>query len=228
MTWASTIAAVVGAATTGVASSQALKRQDKEAAQGILRSQALARQGNTRVNQEIAKVKASNPDAERAAATSDYLTALQKAGLTSGGPALASPTGAASGRFAQDVSSARASSGADARGLAGILAQIDAPELQRTREAQSRASTASDLEELNRQATADQFLTRLRASAIQPNPLLTGIGQGISAFGSAYAGRTPGGGPLKEIKPVGKRIPIPAGGLVTDNPGGTTTYFGGP
>lgn len=228
MTWVATIAAVVGAGTTAVASSQALKRQDKEAASGILQQQALERKANSRVNQEIQKVKGSNPDAERATATNEYIAALRKAGLTTGGPALATPAGGVSGRFAQDVSSARASSGADARGLAGILARIDAPNLQRTREATSRAGAASDLEELSRQAGATDFLTKLRTSAIQPNPLLSGVGQGLSAYGSAMAGRVPGPELLKTIKPVGKRIPIPAGGLVTGTPGGTTTFFGGP
>lgn len=194
-----------GAGLQGYSQSQALKKKDEETARGIMRSQDLQRQGNARVNQEIAKVKASNPDAERATAQNEYITALQKAGLTNGGTALATPVGAVSDRFAQDVSSARAASGADARGLAGTLARIDAPTLQRTREAQGRANTASDLEELGRQANADQFLTQLRTSAIQPNPLLSGVGQGLSAFGTAFAGRAP---PVKAVPRVVPRGPL--------------------
>lgn len=206
-----------GAGLTGYAQNQALKKQDEETARGIMRSQELQRTANSRVGQEIAKVKASNPDAERQTATNEYLAALKQNNLTNGGPALATPVGAVSGRFAQDVSSARAGAGADARGLAGTLASIDAPTLQRQREAQSQAGAASDLAELNRQAGADQFLTQLRTSAIQPNPWLMGAGQGLSSFGPAFAGRMVKPGLLKEIKPAGTRIPQ-----------GTTTFFGGP
>lgn len=182
------IAAAVGTGTSLYAQQDALRRQDRQAAAGIMRNAEIQNRAGARVNQEIQSVSASNPEAERKAANDDFITALQKANLSNGGPSL-SGVGGASSRYAEDVGAARTAAGAESRTLAGNLARVDAPQYQRLREGQGAAATASDLGLLEREAGGNDFLTQLRVANQRVNPWVSGAGQGLSAFGTAYAGR---------------------------------------
>lgn len=199
-----------GTAVSTIAQQRALRRQDEEAARGIMRQGEISRRAGEQVTENIEQLGASTPEAERAAALADFMNALRTSRASGPGP-LASPVGATSERFAEDVGAARTAAGAESAATAGRLARIDAPTFQRLREGQQRADLASRLARLGSESSAQDFLTQLRIAGIQPNPFVTGIGQGLAAFGTAFAGRAK---PTKFAKP-GKTIidtpPLPGG-----------------
>lgn len=182
------ISAGAGAGLTTYSNADAQRRQDREAAAGIMRNSEIQQRAGARVNEQIQNTTAANPEAERQAANDDFVAALQKAKLSDGGPALA-PVGGASERFAEDVGTARKTTGVENRTLASNLARVDAPQYQRLREGQGVAATASDLDLLRSEASGNDFLTQLRVANQRANPWVTGLGQGLSTFGTAYAGR---------------------------------------
>ncbi len=98
--------------------------------------------------------------------------------------------GAVSNRFAADVGQARTNAAGEGRALSGQLAAIDAPGLQRQREATGFNNAATDLSMIGDRANGLDFLTQLRtAQAGRTNPLIDAAGGGLQAFGQAYAGR---------------------------------------
>ncbi len=183
---------LASAAGTGasVASQQsAMRKQDRTAAQGIINQAAIQRQAGERVNQQIQELGASNPDAERASATQDFVASLQRAQLTQGGEGLETPGGAVSDRFSAGAEDARTAAGAENVRLAGQLARIDAPTYQRVKEGQRMAAAGSDLGLLSGTSAAQDYLMKLKLAGIAPNPWVDAAGQGLSAWGQAYAGR---------------------------------------
>lgn len=222
--------ALIAAGTALSAGTQmhAMRKQDREAAEGLRRQGEIQQRAGRRVQQQIQELQASNPEGERKAASDQFMTALRKARTVSptGGDAFSTP-GATSNRFASDVSSARATADDEAATSAGQLARIDAPMLQRVREGQRAAATASDLSMLDRDSAAEDFLTRMRVSRIAPNPWLSALGQGASQFGMARAGRALPTDTLQEFTPTARRMIDPTAARVTRTPFGTTTLFGG-
>lgn len=204
----------------------AMRKQDREAAAGIRRQGEIQQRAGQRVQKQIQELQASNPEAERKASMDSFMSALQKARAVPGGESFGTP-GATSKRFAADVSSAREGADAEGAAAAGQLARIDAPILQRRREAEATGRTVSDLSMLERDSAAEDFLTKLRVSRIAPNPWLQALGQGASSFGMARAGRMLpesaaglAGNPETLFRP-GRQI-------LTRQPTGLTTFFGGP
>lgn len=187
--WVPAAVSAIGAGTSAVAQGQALKRQDRAVARGITDRANIQRQAGDRVQEQISKVAASNPDAERKAAQDNFMSALRKAKMADGSMDIGGP-GAASSQFATDVSGARANAAQEGAQLSSDIARIDAPAFQRQREAVDVANTGVDLSLLDRNAEGLDFLTQMRAArAGQVDPLLAGAGQLTSAFGQAYAGR---------------------------------------
>lgn len=170
-------------------SQQALKRQDRETARGIAARALLQREAGDRVQRQIADVAASNPEAERRDQNNAFIAALRNAKVADGGQDIGS-VGATSDRFAADVGQARAGATAEGQALSGQLAAIDAPGLQRQREARGMADTATDLSMIGDRGNSLDFLTQLRtANAGRTNPWVDAVGSGLQAFGSTYAGR---------------------------------------
>lgn len=183
------IATAAGSGIQAVNQHQALKRQDAETARGITARSALQREAGQRVQQQINDVAASNPETERKAANDQFMAALRNAKAADGGADLTAVPGG-SERFAADVGQARAAAGREGAALSGQLAAIDAPMLQRQREARGFTNAATDLSMIGDRSNSLDFLTQLRtAQAGRTNPWADALGQGLQAFGSAYAGR---------------------------------------
>jgi hypothetical protein len=211
---AALVASAVGTGASVYSQQDALRQQDRAAAQGIIEQSALQRQAQSRVDQNIQQLAASNPDAERAKANQDFISALQASKLTKGGAGLEAGPGATSQRFAEDVGGAQKAAGAENVALAGNLARIDAPTFQRLREGQAAAATASDLGLLTGQSQAQDYLNRLRIGQITANPWLNGGGQMLASFGNAMAARAPGGKlPVGSGGPLFSGTPSIPGGL---------------
>lgn len=192
--WVPAAVAALGAGVSAKTQNDSLKRQDQEAARGIMRQADIQRQAGARVNENIQNLKKSNPMGEEAAAQDQFMSALREAkltGATNNSNFAATP--GASGRFAEEVNGARIASGNEGTALAGRLARIDAPMYQRIREGQARGDTASKLSLLESDSANQDFLTRLRTASQRPNPWLLGAGSALQAGGSAMASRTPSG-----------------------------------
>lgn len=185
------IASAVGGGAQLINQNQALKRQDRETARGIATRSALSREAGGRVQQQIQDIAASSPDVERKVQNDAFMAALRKAKVADGSIDIGAP-GAVSDRFAADVGSARRGATGEGMALSGQLAAIDAPGLQRQREARGFTDTAIDLDRIRDRSSGQDFLTQLRtANAGRTNPLVDAFGQGLQAFGSVYAGRAP-------------------------------------
>lgn len=185
------VPALVSAAGTGLsafAADRARKKQDREAAAGIMRQAEFQKQAGERVNENIQKLRGSNPEGETRAAEGDFMAAL-KAQQKPGMPMDAlQPFAGGSQRYAEDVSTAKQAGETDVAALVKNLAAIDAPTFQRLREGQTTADTASKLGLIDQASQGQDFLTKLRTSSITANPWLTALGTGMQAYGSAKAG----------------------------------------
>lgn len=171
------------------AQQNALGRQEREAAQGILRQSALNREADTRVAQTTQQIAASNPDAERNAKRATYTDALRKSlGLRSGAVPV---NGAVSDRYAQEASDTQDQTEADAAQLADTTAAIEAPIYQRQNEGVAVNNAGVDLSMLKGRSAGQDYLTRLRMAMQRPNGGLMAGGQLLSGAGGAFAG---GGG----------------------------------
>lgn len=195
----------LGGTASIVNSQNALKRQDRETARGIASRALLQREAGNRVQQQIQDFTASSPEQERKTQNDAFIAALRRAKASDGGEDLGS-VGAVSDRFAADVGQARAGATAEGQALSGQLAAIDAPVLQRQREARGITDTATDLSTIGDRANSLDFLTQLRtAQAGRTNPWVDAAGAGLQAFGQQYATRAPK--KLSTPSPTGVRGP---------------------
>lgn len=182
------ILSAVGTGAQMVNQNQARRDQDRIAADSLRRNAEANRRGGERVAQEVQRIADSGPEAEQAAAQDDFMAALKQSQLKQGGDALGGPTGGSS-RFAEDLDLARTSAAAEGRQLANRTARIDAPQFQRVREGAGFTNTGVDLSLIDDRARGADFLNRLRLARVQPNPGVDALGEGLTAFGGAFAGR---------------------------------------
>lgn len=215
MCWQMAIPLILGAAGSYVqrdANNDALKAQERIAAEGILRQAAANREADAAVAQNVKTLAASNPEEDAAKRRAAYTDALRRSASSRAG---ALPTtGNVSSRFAGDVENAATQTEAEAAGLAGLTADIDAPMLQREREAHTANDTLANLSMIRGRAQGQDYLTRLRMAMQKPNAGQVAAGQLLSGFGGAVAGNG-GFGYVDPIDPVvttTKRVPVSAYG----------------
>lgn len=167
------------------------KRQDKQAAQGILNQMQIQKKANQQVQQTVQKVQASNPNDARAQRLADYMKTLNQAkarttaGLTNpvvGGQAFQADSAAAA-QQAQDY-------GAQ---TAGLLSRIDAPTVQRQQEGFDYGQLATDLSAIQNQSSGQAFLDRLKQASIRRNAKLD-LAAGLMSAGAGAAGSMGSGG----------------------------------
>lgn len=181
------IASAAGAGLQSKSQNDALAAQSREVARGQREQMSLRDRASQRVNEQIQSLAKSDPRAEEAQAESDFTAALKRAKLARGGADLEGRAGGA--RFRDDLGLARTQAETEGKTLAQQLARIDAPQFQRFREGVNTSNAATDLSILNDSSRARDFLTRLRAGMRGPNPLVSGLGQGLTAYGMASSGR---------------------------------------
>lgn len=157
------------------------KKQDQAAAQGIRAQAAKQRDASAQVNQLIDQRAGSNPDAAAAGANQQFLKQLAAARSPS-----IPQVGAASNRYTADAAGAQNDSNAYATDLAGIMSRIGAPAQQRQAEAVQMGRTSSAINQIGNAAAGEDFLTRLRASRIAPNPWLKAATDVGGAYAKAY------------------------------------------
>lgn len=180
------IASAAGSVMQRKANDDLLQKQERAAAEGILRQAALNREADTRVAQATQQIAASNPDAERTAKRATYTDALRKSlGVRAG---TAPVTGAVSDTYAEDVEDARGAAEGEAAQLADLTAAIEAPGYQRMKEGTTLNNAGVDLSLLKGRSAGQDYLTRLRIAMQRPNQWLQAGGQFLTGAGAAMGG----------------------------------------
>lgn len=176
-----------GAVVQQVGQNQDRRDQARLADEALRRNTALNNRAGDRISQEIKTVAGANAEGERKTAQDDFMDALRKSKTADGGADFGAVPGG-SDRFSADVDQARTAASAEGRGLAGNLAAIDAPQYARVKENQGFTDTATALSLLAGEGRGQDFLAQLRAARM-PGSGLQAVGSGLTAFGTAYAGR---------------------------------------
>ena len=161
---------------------RSIRRQDREAAEGIRRQGRLSSQAGTRVDERVEDIATSTGESERAEALEGFLNALRTSKESTEGAL--DPVAAANPRFAERVAGGKERITSEGTARAGRLSRIDPAIFQRLNEANRIGRTASDLGELRQQSSAEDFLTQLRIAAERPNEfvsLLTSVGKGVGS-----------------------------------------------
>lgn len=194
------LTSAAGMAMQGQAERDAQNKQNRELAEGIARQNAFTQEASARVADDVRKVATSTPEQDTMKARTQFMDALRKA--TPANSATFNP-GAASNRFASDVGASNADAAAETGALVDRTSRIEAPMFQRLREGNQAANTVSDLSLIAGRSGGQDYLTRLRASLIRPNPWMQAGGSLLTGVGSGMA--TNGGWGSDEIKPVKPR-----------------------
>lgn len=179
-----------GASIAQASNNQAAESRRQQELEASIRAQQMKqREADAMVNNEIQKVAASTPEADRAAAQQDFLTQLRRtrASEVGGNPA----AGAVSDDYTSDLSGAQANVIDFGKRSADIASRISAPGRQRMREGVSSNRLNTQLGRIARESSGNDFLTRLRMQAMQPNPWVdaaAGIAQGAASGMAANGG----------------------------------------
>lgn len=211
------ILTAAGTGTQAVNNNQAMRRQDRQAAQGIRRQGEIQRESNQMVNQNIEDIGRNTGEAERTQSLEGFLNTLRTADDKSTGGLDAVP--GASDRFAERVGAGREAVRSGATDRAGRLSRIDAPGFQRRNENAGVARTASNLGEQQRRSSAEDFLTQLRVAEERPNEFINALGSIMSGAGSAIS--MGGGGGLANLFKGGPNLgKLAKAGTLVDAPVG--------
>lgn len=199
---------LAGAALNAEEDARVQRKQEDTLNQQLIQRGNRQRTADERVDKEVQDLAASTSEDERVKRLGQYMETLERgkrmatAGLT---------PNVGSSAFQQDAAQAAADVMTGAGQRAGIMARIDAPQLQRQGEAFSYGRAATDLDLIKRQAEGDEFVNQLRLRAIRRRPEVDLIAGALSSAGGAMAGGSSGaagiGGVTREAIPV-SRIPI--------------------
>jgi hypothetical protein len=187
MAWVGALIAIAAAAASEYNSEQTAKRQDNQAAAGLIEQGRKQKQADAKVNDEVQKLQGSNATDERAAALQNYMTTLQR-GKQTAQAGLNTPN---IGGSAFQASSAQAANDVqfNAANTAGLMSRIDAPGMQRQGEGFDYGNLATDLSLISREAQGDDYLNQLRIRSIRRNPWIDAAAAGANGYASAYSSK---------------------------------------
>lgn len=189
--WVPLVLAAVGTAASVYNTQQTAKKQDNALAAQIESASKKEREAGDRTKQLIDKTAASDPNAERATALSQYVNALRSGGTSATG-GLTAQKGAVSSRFADDAQKAALGVTQYGDEQAGLFSTIDAAGRQRVREGVDRGRAATDLDAIARRARAADFLLGLKTNGIKRNPWIDAGAQGLTSYAGAMNTGTAG------------------------------------
>ena len=170
---------------------QTAKRQDNQAALAIRNQSKIQKDADAKVNDEVTRLQGSNSADEAATRLDDYMNVLRaNRARTENG--LAPNVGSTA--FQTDASNAATGVNDYAAKTAGLLARIDAPQMQRQGEAFSYGNLGTDLGLIGRQSQGQNFIDQLKLNAIRRNAKIDLASGLMSAAGGSMAGAAGGGG----------------------------------
>lgn len=182
------VAMALGSAALGWWNQEQLaKKQDQQAARTITNQAAEQRKADAKLADLVKNLGASNQEEERAQQQGRYLDTLRLGAASSG---VQPVMGNVSDAYRAGTAAANedvANFGAD---RAGLLARMDAPQLQRMNEGILFSNTGVDLDQIRRGASGQAYLDDLRLKSLRANPWVDALSQA----GMAYAGGMAGGG----------------------------------
>jgi hypothetical protein len=182
--------AAAGSGASAYNADRTAKRQDQAAAAGIRQQGVRQREADRRVDTELDELAGSNPEAERRAANDQFMAQLQATRGTATGSTPGVPGAAA--RYGEQVSTNADASAATAAKVADLMSRVSSPLLQRQREGQGFARSATDIGMIGRAAAGDDFLNQLRLRAIRPNPWIDAAGGVAQGYAANMAGPSAG------------------------------------
>lgn len=204
MTWVAVGVAVVGTGTQLYAKNQAVRSQDREAANNIYQQGELRRQANQDVQKNIVQAKDNTANLARAqqGENAQYAAALQRAKPTGQDAAFTAPAGASS-RYAADVGAALKGNADFGATQAKNMSITDAPGITNMNTQLGLGDTATKIGLIGDQSQQANALSQMKVNSTTANPWLSTLGALMSAGGSAYAGSEFGGsGTVKKKGPV--------------------------
>lgn len=194
---------LAGAAAQASETERVQRKQEDTLSQQMIQRGNRQRTADDRVDREVQELAASTSEDERVKRLGQYMDTLERgkrmatAGLT---------PNVGSSAFQQDAAQAAADVMTGAGQRAGLMARIDAPQLQRQGEAFSYGRAATDLDLIKRQAEGDEFVNQLRLRAIRRRPEIDLLAGGLQAVGGAMAGGYDGAG-IGPVRPEQIEIP---------------------
>jgi hypothetical protein len=186
------IAVIAGTGAKAIDQNMTYRAQMQEQERRNREASELNERAGQRVSQQVDDLKKSTEDAggtEEKKLQDDFMNALRRSQLSAGGSGLDATPGAASDQYTADAASARRANVVGNRAAATNLARIDAPFMQRVREAAGGSRLRTDLSRLDNQSQGQDFISRLRSSLIQPNAGLNAAGDALIGYGGASASR---------------------------------------
>ncbi len=174
---------------------QLAEKQDRQAARTITNQAAEQRKADAKLADLVKNLGASNQEDERAQQQQSYLDTLRLGAASSG---VQPVMGNVSDAYRAGTAAANedvASFGAD---RAGLLARMDAPQLQRMNEGILFSNAVTDLGQIKRGASGQAYLDDLRLKSMRANPWVDALSQA----GTAYAGNMAAGSSLPAWDPA--------------------------
>lgn len=176
---------------------QTVKAQDNQLAKQIRQQSARQGQADTAVNELLTQRATTDGSAERGASSNQYLQQLQATQASANrGLGQAGAVSDAYRTAANDAALGVSDYGTTA---ANLMARMDAPQRQRQRESLENSNLQTRLGLIGRQASSDDYLSRLRLQSIRENPWLSaaaqaanGAAMGVATNGIGAADRTAG------------------------------------
>ncbi|MGA0588098.1 hypothetical protein ACO2Q2_13355 [Dyella sp. KRB-257] len=165
---------------------QTASRQDRTLANSLRQQYALQHQEDAKTRQLIQQTAQSTPDAAKSDLLGKFMAQIQANGGNTTRPL--GQAGAVSDAYTKAANDASLGLSNYGSTNAGLVASIDAPAVQRQAEAANLSRYGSQLNDLKRQSSVQDYLTRLRLQGIRPNPWLSAVSDGLRAYGLSKAG----------------------------------------
>lgn len=177
---------------------QTAKRQDQAAADSIRNQSLLQRKADTQVDSAVQKLQGSTSADANAQRLDDYMNVLRRNKATTDNglaPTIGSQT------FQTDAATRATGANDFAAKTAGLMARMDAPQMQRQQEGFDYGNLATNIGLVGRESQGQNFLDQLRLNAIRRNAkidlasglLMAGAGGVMNGAGTAASGYGGGG-----------------------------------
>ncbi len=174
---------LAGGAVSEFSNRRTAKKQDREIAQGIIKQGKIQDESKAALDKTLNFAESSQPEPFRADLQGNFLKQLRAAGASVNDDT----PGGVSDAFKSRSTAAKGESNALAESVAGLFARIDAPGQQRQAEQFRFGDNAITNSILARNSAQEDFLARLRASGIRPNPFLKVAGSALMGAGGAVS-----------------------------------------
>lgn len=194
------VALALAAASAGaqyVNTQNTARRQDQQAAQGIMNQARIQKEADAKVNASVSELEGSDSASERSQRLGDYIQTLRnnRAGIEGG-----SEPGYGSAAFQADSAQAGKDATKYSENMAGLMSRMDAPTMQRQGEAFDYGNLATEIGLIGRQSAGQRFIDELRLNSIRRSAGLDlaaglmGAASGAVGSGASVAGTVPSGG----------------------------------